>query len=40
MNAGEIWKRDEERIQSFKNAGYDVEIIWENINKHFKHSIK
>jgi len=40
MNASEIWKRDEERIQSFKTDGYDVEIIWENTNKHFKHSIK
>lgn len=38
MNANEIWKRDEERIQSFKNAGYEVEIIWENTNKNFKHS--
>jgi len=39
MNANEIWKKDEERIESFKSAGYQVEIIWENTNKKFKHSI-
>jgi hypothetical protein len=38
MNANEIWKKDDERIQSFKNAGYQVEVIWENTNKKFKHS--
>ena len=40
MNAQEIWIRDEERIKSFKNAGYEVEIIWENTNKTFKHCSK
>ena len=40
MNASEIWKRDEERIQTLKTAGYDVEVVWENTNKNFKHSVK
>ena len=30
MNASEIWKRDEERIKALKDAGYSVEVIWEN----------
>ena len=37
MNACEIWKRDEDRINTLKAAGYQVEVIWENTNKHFKH---
>lgn len=37
LTAQEIWNRDEERIQEMKNAGYDVEIVWENTNKIFKH---
>lgn len=28
MTAKEIWKHDTERIQVFKDAGYDVVIIW------------
>ena len=34
MNASEIWKRDEERIMALESAGYNVEIIWENVLKH------
>ena len=35
MNAHEIWKRDDERIKTLKDAGYSVEIIWEDSNKRF-----
>jgi hypothetical protein len=28
--AEEIWEADNNRIQNFKNMGYDVEIIWES----------
>ena len=30
MNASEIWHRDAERVKSFQEAGYTVEILWEN----------
>jgi len=29
MTAEEIWKKDEERINSLQSLGYNVEIIWE-----------
>jgi G:T-mismatch repair DNA endonuclease (very short patch repair protein) len=27
--AEEVWKQDNDRIQNFKNMGYDVQIVWE-----------
>jgi hypothetical protein len=40
MNASEIWKRDEDRIKTFRDAGYQVEVVWENTQKQFKHVIE
>jgi hypothetical protein len=37
MTAKEIWEYDKNRVDLLKNAGYDVEIVWENNNKKFKH---
>jgi hypothetical protein len=34
--AKEIWEKDKNRIQTLKDCGYDVEIVWENSNKFFK----
>jgi len=40
LTSQEIWNKDKKRIETLKNANYDVEVIWENTNKQFKHSIK
>lgn len=32
--ASEIWKNDAVRVKNFENAGYTVEIVWENSSKH------
>lgn len=37
--AQQTWDDDTKRIELFKQNGYKVEIIWENTNKKFKHSI-
>jgi G:T-mismatch repair DNA endonuclease (very short patch repair protein) len=38
--ASKIWKRDEDRIKAFRDAGYQVEVVWENTKKQFKHVIE
>lgn len=35
LTAKQIWDKDISRINSFKNYGYSVEVIWENSNKNF-----
>lgn len=40
LTAQEIWDRDKQKKETLENAGYRVEVIWENTNKNFKHSIK
>jgi len=40
MTAQEIWDRDNQKREILNKAGYNVGVIWENTNKHFKHSIK
>lgn len=40
LTAQEIWNRDKEKNDVLKNAGYEVEVLWENTNKNFKHSTK
>lgn len=30
LSATEIWKRDEERLNTLKSAGYSTVVIWEN----------
>ena len=38
LTAQDIWNRDNQKEDVLKSAGYEVEIIWENTNKKFKHS--
>ena len=38
LTAQQIWNRDAEKKRLLESAGYKVEVIWENTNKHFKHS--
>ena len=40
LTAQEIWDRDKQKFDLLTKNGYIVEVIWENVNKHFKHSIK
>jgi hypothetical protein len=40
LTAQQIWNRDAEKKRLLESAGYKVEVIWENTNKHFKHSTK
>ena len=37
LTAKEIWDRDEDKKKLLLNVGYDVEIIWEDTKKQFKH---
>jgi hypothetical protein len=37
LTAKEIWERDNQKKEILKRNGYEVEIIWENANKQFKH---
>lgn len=30
LKAKDVWKKDNERIKSLKNLGYDILILWEN----------
>lgn len=39
LTAQQIWDRDQQKTQILENAGYQVEIIWENTNKNFKHFV-
>lgn len=38
MNASEIWERDKKRVSDLQNAGYNVEVIWENAHPPSKQS--
>lgn len=38
LTAQEIWDRDKKRENLLKHGGYDVDIVWENTTKTFKHS--
>lgn len=40
LTAQEIWDKDRKKLELLKMAGYDVEVIWENTSKLFKHSSK
>ena len=40
LTANEIWDRDKKKEELLKNNGYDVEIVWENTNKRFRHVVK
>lgn len=40
LTAQEMWDRDKQKSDLLTENGYIVEVIWENTNKHFKHSIK
>jgi len=40
LTAQEIWDRDTKKIELLKKHGYEVDVIWENSNKQFKHLIK
>jgi hypothetical protein len=37
LTAQNIWNRDKQKEDLLKSKGYNVEIVWENSNKHFKH---
>ena len=39
LTAQEIWNRDKQKQDILKNAGYEVEVIWENTGKKFKQQI-
>ena len=38
LSAQEIWNKDNQKNEMLKTAGYDIEVVWENTNKNFKHS--
>lgn len=38
LTAQQIWDRDKQKKDTLEGAGYQVEIVWENTNKKFKHS--
>lgn len=40
MTAQEIWDRDTKKQDNLKSHGYSVDIVWENTNKKFRHSVK
>lgn len=40
LTAKEIWDKDNQKCDVLKSAGYEVEVVWENTNKKFKHSTK
>ena len=40
LTAQEIWDKDSQKQEILKKAGYNVEVVWENTNKTFKHSTK
>lgn len=40
LTAKQIWNRDREKENLLKSKGYNVEIIWENTKKKFKHTIE
>ncbi len=40
LTAQEIWDKDNKKKEVLENAGYEVDVVWENTNKHFKHSVK
>ena len=37
LTAKEIWDRDKKKEELLKQNGYNVEVVWENTNKRFKH---
>jgi len=37
LTAQEIWDRDDKKRKLLEQSGYQVEVVWENTNKHFKH---
>jgi G:T-mismatch repair DNA endonuclease (very short patch repair protein) len=36
MTAENVWRRDGEKNELLKSAGYEVEVVWENTNKRFR----
>jgi G:T-mismatch repair DNA endonuclease (very short patch repair protein) len=40
MTAKEVWERDDKKIKKLKDAGYDVQVVWENSSKLVKQLIK
>ena len=40
LTAQQIWDKDKSRIELLKENGYEVEIVWENTNKKFKHLVR
>jgi hypothetical protein len=40
LTAQEIWDKDSQKQEILKKSGYNVEVVWENTNKTFKHSTK
>lgn len=38
--AQEVWDKDSEKKNKLEQSGYTVEIVWENSNKKFRHSVK
>lgn len=40
LTAQQVWDRDAEKKRLLEKAGYVVEVVWENTNKKFKHSVK
>jgi len=39
LTAQQIWDKDKQKREILEKAGYQVEIIWENTGKKFKHSV-
>lgn len=40
MTAQQIWDKDNMRLDLLKQNGYEVEVVWENTKKKFKHPTK
>lgn len=40
LTAQKIWDRDKQKEDLLKSKGYNVEIVWENANKQFKHVVE